>query len=212
MIRSMQQRATIALLAAALLLVGCGDKTAPGPRSTAASTPSTSGAPPSGTAPGATPPPTTIPAPDATARQLLRLLVPKGVPTRAQGEPADAADVAVVRHWLAALRDGDIPAAAATFADRVIVQNLRPPQTLTTLDQRLVFNAGFPCGAELSTASSVRGYLVVTYRLTDRKGSPCDGPGGSAAGTIRVEGGRITEWYRLPDPPASRDEAPGPVV
>ncbi len=203
------RHARTALIAAvvALAVSGCGDEE---PARDAQVPPATTQ-----TAPGSrsTPPPTaTIPAPDAEARELLELLVPEGVPTTAKGEPADAQDLAVVERWLAALTLGDIPAAADTFADGAVVQNLQPPIRLTDRALRIRFNDGFPCGAELSSASSVKGYLVVTYRLTDRKSSPCDGPGGSAAGTIKVEGGKMTEWYRLPNPPAGDEEEPGPVV
>ncbi len=161
----------------------------------------------------APPPPTRTPPPDAETKELLPLLAPKGVPTAGHGEKADPAATVVVQRWLKALSDGDIPAAADTFAPNALVQNLRPPVRLRTRALRIAFNETFPCGAELSTASTVKGYLVVTYRLTDRKGSKCDGPGGSAAGTIKVAGGKMTEWYRLPNPPDAGDDAePGPVV
>lgn len=196
---------TAALAAVCLALAGCGAKATPEPR---ASAPATT----QGTTPA--PPPTTTPdRTDPGQQKLLRLLVPKGVPTSAKGQPADPADLAVVKRWLAALTRGDIPAAADTFADGAVVQNFQPLEKLPNRAARIAFNEGFPCGAELSTASSVKGYLVVTYRLTDRKDSGCDGPGGSASGTIKVEAGRMTEWYRLPDVPAAgAGDAPGPVV
>ena len=77
---------------------------------------------------------------------------------------------------------------------------------------REAFNRQFPCGAEIVDASSVKGYLVVTYRLTDRVDSRCDGPGGKAAGTIKVENGKMTEWYRLPNPAGPPEEPPGPAI
>lgn len=202
----MLRRARTPALAAALLaLAGCGDQATPRPQ---ASTPAAT------QRPAPTPPPTRTPKPtDPGQQKLLRLLVPKGVPTSAKGQPADPGDLAVVKRWLAALTNGDIPAAADTFADGAVVQNFQALQRLRNRGERIAFNAGFPCGAELSTASSVRGYLVVTYRLTDRKDSGCDGPGGSASGSIKVEHGRMTEWYRLPDvPSAGPDANPGPVV
>ena len=218
MARSVQ---TAVLAAALLALAGCGDKeagglaqaperteSAPPAQSTPPATPTTPPTPSTPTDPGAQPeddPPT-------DREELLRLLVPEGVPTEADGQPADPADLAVVKRWLKALQQGDIAAAADTFADGTRVQNLRPLMRLRNRAARRAFNAGFPCGAEIVDASSVRGYLVVTYRLTDRVDSPCDGPGGTAAGTIKVEGGRMTEWYRLPDPPQEPGEPGGPVV
>lgn len=204
----MAPRARSAALAAVLLaLAGCGGKAAPKP--TASAPASSQPAPPPKTPPTTTTPERT----DPVQKRLLRLLVPKGVPTSAHGQAADPGDLAVVRRWLAALTSGDIPAAADTFADGAVVQNLQPPVELPDRAARIAFNRRFPCGAELSTASSVRGYLVVTYRLTDRRGSGCDGPGGNASGTIKVEGGKMTEWYRLPDSPAAGGQGePGPVV
>lgn len=212
-----------AVLAAALVaFAGCGDKAATelGAQEPAASQP---GAPPAPAAPApddpaapdekATPPGRPSPPADPGRERLLELLVPKGVPTEAAGQRADPDDLAVVERWLAALTQGDIPAAAETFADGTVVQNLRPPVRLADRADRIAFNEQFPCGAEIVDASSVQGYLVVTYRLTDRVDSPCDGPGGTAAGTIKVEGGKMTEWYRLPDPAGSEaDEPAGPAV
>jgi hypothetical protein len=204
----MVRRAQTALLAAALLgLAGCGDKAVPERADAPASTTERAAPAPAPSTP-TTPPSTPTPQPDP--RDLLDLLVPEGVPT-APGGPADEADLAVVERWLTALTKGDIAAAADTFADGTLVQNLRPPMRLADRADRLAFNRQFPCGAEIVDASSVKGYLVVTYRLTDRVDSPCDGPGGRAAGTIKVEGGKMTEWYRLPDP-AEQGEPAGPEV
>lgn len=142
---------------------------------------------------------------------LLEQLVPKGVPTRSTGAAADPEQLKVVQRWLAALTNADIEAAADTFADGAVVQNLTAPLKLEDRSARITFNRSFPCGAEASAASSVKGYLIVVYRLTDRRGSGCDGPGGSAASTIKVEGGRMTEWYRLPNPAGGRSEGPGQI-
>ncbi len=214
-IGSMARTVQTALLAAALLVLGgCGDQAAPERAAPPAAT-TKRPPPPAGSTPGdrPTPPGESVPGAAPVPKDLLSLLVPKGVPTEADGQPADAGDLAVVKRWLAALTKGDIPAAADTFADGAVVQNLQPPVRLADRAARVTFNEQFPCGAEIVDASSVRGYLVVTYRLTDRNGSPCDGPGGTAAGTIKVKGEKMTEWYRLPNPaPAPGDGPPGPVV
>ena len=205
MVRGVQ---TAVLAATLLALGGCGDKAAPEPAAEAPAATQRTSPPP---VPG-TPVDPTTPTPSPDPQDLLELFVPKGVPTEPGREPVDAADLAVVKRWLAALTRGDLPAAADTFADGTLVQNLRPPTQLRDREARLEFNEGFPCGAEVVEAHSVKGYLVVKYRLTDRKDSPCDGPGGTAAGTIKVEGQKMTEWYRLPDPPGDDEEPAGPVV
>ena len=210
----MAPRVQPALLAAILVaLGGCGDTAAPEraaqePATTQPTTPPAPGVPTDPPSDPGTPAPQDEPDP----QDLLSLLVPKGVPTEAGGQPADREDLAVVRRWLAALTQADIAAAADTFADGTVVQNLQPPMRLPDRAARIAFNEQFPCGAEIVDASSVKGYLVVTYRLTDRVDSPCDGPGGKAAGTIKVEGGKMTEWYRLPDPPQEPEAPAGPPV
>ena len=210
----MARRVQTALLLAMLMaLSGCGEKAVP--ERAAQEPPATRPTPPQepndrivppvdpGTPGGGT---------GADPQDLLSLLVPKGVPTEANGEPADPQQLAVVERWLRALTQGDVGAAAETFADGAVVQNLQPPMRLPDRAAREAFNRQFPCGAEIVDSSSVKGYLVVTYRLTDRVDSRCDGPGGKAAGTIRVEGGRMTEWYRLPDPAGPPEEPAGPAV
>ncbi len=210
----MARRVQAAVLAAAVVtLGGCGGKAGPEP---AAQEPATTQrttpvAPRSPTDPPADPR-TPAPRNEPDPQDLLSLLVPKGVPTEANGQRADPEDLAVVKRWLAALTQGDIGAAADTFADGTVVRNLLPPMRLPDRAARVAFNEQFPCGAEIVDASSVKGYLVVTYRLTDRVDSPCDGPGGKAAGTIKVEGGKMTEWYRLPDPPQEPEAPAGPAV
>lgn len=203
----MVRGAQLGVLAAVLLAVsGCGGKAASA-RVTQGST--------AATAPRASAPPRAIPPVDPsqtpkgqTAQGLLKLLVPKGVPTASTGERADPQQLAVVQRWLQALTNADIPAAADTFADGATVQNAQAPTKLVDRAARIAFNRSFPCGAEATAASSVKGYLIVVYQLTDRNGSGCDGPGGTAASVIKVVSGRMTEWYRLPDPPSERSQDP----
>jgi len=127
---------------------------------------------------------------------------PPGTPSQGS-EPADPARLRVIRRWLRELREGDIAAAAATFADGALVQNGTPVLRLRSAAERRSFiDQGFPCGARVADARRApRDFTVVRFTLTSRVGGSCPGPGGgSAAAAIRVRGGRITEWYRLPDP------------
>lgn len=201
------------MLAVVLLaLAGCGDKSSPSASApardttttpTTPTTPRTTPTTPGGTA---TTPPSTTPAPNRPP------FVPPGVPLEANGEAADPGDLAVVKHWLSALAHGRLATATEAFADGAVVINATPPLTLHNRRERRIWNESFPCGAEVVTASSVKGYLLVTYRLTDRVGSKCDGPGGTAFGAVKVEDKKMTEWYRLPDPPQAPDAGAGPVV
>lgn len=141
---------------------------------------------------------------------------PPGTPLQGTARP-DPARVRVIRRWVRELREGDIGAAARTFADGALVQNGTPVLRLgSDAERRRFMDEGFPCGAYVADASGARrDFTIVRFTLTQRVGGSCPGPGGgSAAAAIRVQGGRITEWYRLPDPgsrpPEPPDAAPPP--
>jgi len=133
--------------------------------------------------------------------------LPGDVPKRSSGA-ADPAQAKVIRAWAAALRDGDVAAASALWAVPSIVQNGTPPLKLRSRADVRTFNRSLPCGAVLTaSARAPRGFTIVTVRLTRRRGAECgSGLGASARTAIRVRGGRIVEWYRLPDDP----DAPAP--
>ena len=187
-------------------LAGCGGGGSGGGPTDRARVP-----PPGASAPPTTPvPPPSTPAPPTPPPAGGAPLLPPAVP-RSGGRSADPGDLAVVKRWLAAETHADFAAAAATFADGARVENASPVIVLRDRRARLAFTSAFPCGAEVVSATSKAGYLLVTYRLTDRVGSKCDGPGNEAYGAIRIRGGRMTEWYRLADPPQAPKKA-GPVV
>jgi hypothetical protein len=133
------------------------------------------------------------------------LELPEGIPLAAAG-PADPADASVVRAWSKALRAGDVAAATALWAVPSKVQNGTPVLHLSTRDYVRVFNASLPCGSVVTATGGANGFTIATFRLTQRKGGDCDAaPDATARSAIRVRGGKIAEWYRLPDDP----DAPG---
>jgi len=139
------------------------------------------------------------------------LLPPEDVPTAPSG-PAEDADVEVVREWADRLRGGDIAGAARLWATPSRAQNGSPVLTLADREAVQAFNASFPCGAVVTGATGARrGFTIVDFRITSRKGARCaGGEGGGARSAIRVEDGRIAEWYRLPGdggPPPGSDPA-----
>ena len=136
--------------------------------------------------------------------------VPKSVPVTGS-KPAGAAAAAVVDRWSKAITAADWKAAGGTFADGAKVRNLSD-DVLVLKDRkaREAWNEiSFSCGSEVTDARDAgRGYLIITFRLTDRRGSACGAARGNPAQiVVRVGGGKLTEWYRLPDPPAR--DAPG---
>ena len=118
----------------------------------------------------------------------------------------------MIRAWADALRRGDVAAASARWAVPAKVQNGTPVIELRSRAAVRLFNASLPCGALVTgSAAAPRGYTIVTVRLTRRRGGDCgSGAGASARTAIRVRGGGIVEWYRLPEDPDGPRPGPGP--
>lgn len=182
----------IALLLGAALVTGCGSEAQDDPA--ASSTPQQQ---------------RITPGPDQQTPQSER--IPARVPRRGTG-PADPASTKVIRGWLRELREGHLRRAARYFAVPSRVQNGTPVFTLRSRKETLVFNATLPCGAVAAGARSAGQFTVLRFRLTERVGGDCMGAAGHAArGAIRVRGGKIVEWYRLPDDPDDEQRVPAPV-
>jgi hypothetical protein len=131
------------------------------------------------------------------------LELPKGIPLTAAG-PADPAAAGVVRAWSKALRAGDVATATALWAVPSKVQNGTPVLTLSSRDYVRLFNASLPCGSVVTSTGGAEGYTIATFRLTQRKGAHCDAAADATArSAVRVRGGKIVEWYRLPDEPGA---------
>jgi hypothetical protein len=130
-----------------------------------------------------------------------------GVPLRDSGAARPAA-IRVIRLWSDALREGDVDRAASFWAVPSKVQNGTPVITLDTAAAVRLFNDSLSCGSRLvSGLGARRGFTIAVFLLTERPGGDCgSGTGNHARTAIRVRGGKITEWYRLPDDP----QAPAP--
>jgi hypothetical protein len=137
------------------------------------------------------------------------LAVPARVPSRATG-PADRSSTRVIRAWLSALRRGDIDKAASYFANPSLVQNGTPVLKLDSELERRAFNISLPCGAVAIRTGGAGRFTIVVFRLTERRNGDCMGGAGELArGAIRVERGRIAEWYRLVQPGQRAPIPPG---
>jgi hypothetical protein len=136
------------------------------------------------------------------------LELPPGVPDRPTGPAADASR-RVINGWLRALRRGDVRRAAHYFALPSKFQNATPVLIVHNESERIAINLSLPCGAKAIDMGGAGAYTIVTFKLTKRPGAHCGaGVGGTARGAIRVEGGKIKEWYRLPDHPGGPQRAP----
>jgi hypothetical protein len=168
-----------ALLAATLLVGGCG-----GGSDKAANTTATT--PPATTQPKAGPDP---------------LDPPANVPQQATGK-ADAESARVIKAWSRTLRQGRVKQAARYFALPSKFQNATPVLTIDIPAERIAVNEALPCGAVPIKLGSAAAFTIVTFRLVKRTGGDCGtAVGAKARSAIRVAGGHIREWYRLPDEP-----------
>jgi hypothetical protein len=133
-------------------------------------------------------------------------------PVGQDGPAADPADVAVVRRWASALRNGDIRGAAEAFKLPSVFVN-GPTETLEihTLSQAEAIQASLPCGAEVISAFRDGRYVNVLFRLVDRRGrgggaGACgSGVGQTARTDFLIRDGHIAAWLRA----ASRPGDPG---
>lgn len=125
---------------------------------------------------------------------------------------ADPAATAVIEEWSATLSSGDVAAAARLFALPSVAQNGALIEIRDAADARL-FNSSLPCGARLVEATEDGDFVVATFELSERPGpgSCGSGTGGSAKTAFKIEDGRIVEWRRVADDPASGPTPGNPV-
>ena len=146
----------------------------------------------------------------AKASSNADLRLPSHVPRRAEGR-ADPAAVHVIARWLRVLRRGDEERAARFWATGSKFQNATPVLTIDSPIEKLAIQKSLTCGARIKKAGGPAPFVVLVFVLTQRRGADCGtGVGHTARGAIRVAGGRIAEWYRLPDDPGQ--EQPNAVV
>jgi len=139
---------------------------------------------------------------------------PKAAPGGGSSEPeprtgpVTAAEKAVIRGWADALRRGDVERAVGYWRPPAIAANGGQPFKLLTRRAVRHFNDGLTCGARLESVERDKNYLLATFRLTERLGSPGScGPGvGNRARTLfLLRDGRIVQWIRATDPPTGTD-------
>ena len=122
--------------------------------------------------------------------------VRRGKPTRTE--------VSVIRGWADALRAGHVDEASAYFAVPVLVADgTNPLRRLGDRNAIQDFNRGLPCGATLVGTKRGQGsFVIATFKLTERPGAGTCGTGVDhlAATAFLIEGHRIVQWLRAPDP------------
>lgn len=154
------------------------------------------------------PVPSATEAPSATATATA---TPEASATPAAGK-VTAAEKRIIKGWADSLRDGRVNAASSYFQVPVLISNNTPGYViLGTQDEVKEFNRTLPCGAKLiSTRRGADGFVVGTFRLTERKHAPAPcgtGVGETASVAFQIDKGHITKWVRVVE--ASEDDPMG---
>lgn len=125
-------------------------------------------------------------------------------------DAADPESVEVIEEWSSALADGDVEAAASFFAIPSVAENGPVGVRIRDRADAERFNESLPCGAELIRAQGHAGFVLATFRLTERPGpGTCgDGVGATAGTAFRIVDGEIAEWRRIGVPGGGEGEQP----
>jgi hypothetical protein len=184
--------APLVLVAAALVVAGCGS----GSRASASHTSSARSR--------------------TTARRQATPAAPANPVPQHAARPADARTAAVIRHWADALRRGDVNGAARYFEiPSVFAPGPDQEVTIHSRAQARAVNAALPCGAKVISVIRVGGgFVQALFRLTSRPGqggSACNpGAGETARTNFVVRSGHIRVWIRAPDQPGDNQPPPAP--
>ena len=115
---------------------------------------------------------------------------PASTPPPAKRDPASKADVAVIKGWTDALREGHVKEASRFWGLPAIVSNGTPVYRLRKRSEIELWNRSLPCGATFKEAVDTGAYVVATLVLTERPG----------AGKVR-DRRRQRGLHRVPHPP-----------
>src|SRR5262245_66100436 len=137
---------------------------------------------------------------------------PEATP-KPEGGPVTNDEKAVIRGWSDQLRHGHVDAASRYFTVPSVVSNTGiDAATLSTRADVEEFNSTFPCGAKLmKVRRSVNHFVIGTFKLTERPGKKCDGPGQLAEVAFLIHRHHIQQWVRAPDPEPEPTPTPKPV-
>jgi limonene-1,2-epoxide hydrolase len=124
------------------------------------------------------------------------------------GSQRDESATDIVRSWSAALDRNDNNAAAWLFAEGAhVVQD--DELVLADHADAVRWNSSLPCGGKIVRLSEQgAAQVLAVFRLEQRPGHRCDGPGTMAAAIFRVEHGKIVLWHQTEVPPSEEGGAP----
>ena len=131
----------------------------------------------------------------AVTLAVAALLAPS--PAIAGEASAPRTPAQVVRAWSRALNASDDKHAGALFALGAIVIQGPYVVVLKTTKSAVVWNSGLPCSGVILRIRVKGSVAVATFRLGQRPGHKCDGPGQLAAAKFTVRHGRIVRWEQV---------------
>jgi hypothetical protein len=109
-----------------------------------------------------------------------------------------ASPESVVRAWSTAIDRGDDEAAANLFAPgAVVIQGYQV--VLRTHADAVEWNAGLPCAGHITSLTVDGDEVTAVFRLGQRPGHVCDGPGQEATAIFKVDKGKIILWHQVPN-------------
>jgi len=120
----------------------------------------------------------------------------------------------VLEGWGEAVARNEDGRAARYFTLPAVV-SLDGAQTLETAGQVEAFNAGLPCGVDLLHVQLDDGFVIGTFKLTERPEHECDAPGDLIRIAFVLHDRKIAEWRQVEetvDPAATPEPEPTPVA
>jgi len=132
------------------------------------------------------------------------LAVLAGLLATAAASGASTRPAAVVRAWSKALNAADDRAAGALFARNAVTIQGPVVVRLRTARSAAVWNSGLPCSGQIVSIQVVGNVATATFRLGERPGHVCDGPGNLVAARFTVVAGKIVRWEQVPPPVPGR--------
>ena len=117
-------------------------------------------------------------------------------------DPASKADVAVIKGWTDALREGHVKEASRFWGLPALVSNGTPVYRLRKRSEVVLWNRSLPCGATFKEAVDTGAYVVATLVLTERPGAGrCGtGVGNEAYTAFLIRRHKIVQWRRVVEP------------
>ena len=125
-------------------------------------------------------------------------------------DAASAEDVAVIKGWTDALREGHVKEAARYWGLPALVSNGTPVFRLRKRSEVVLWNRSLPCGATFKEAVDTGAFVVATLVLTERPGAgKCgSGVGNEAYTAFLIRRHNIVLWRRVVEPAPREGVAP----